>query len=163
MAPATSISVAFVLTALLSVAKAYNFAIAESYTVIDHAGGVSETQDLLFISDGSESPGCCQWEKSQSLSGFPIPDNYFNAYACGVNLGFYPTGGDYVYYKNNGDGTELGRCTSNNAPSGQVTASCLGFGSVNTIYIQYSCTNYNQDVNGVNPCTPAQPLNTNCS
>ncbi|PTB53570.1 hypothetical protein M431DRAFT_5881 [Trichoderma harzianum CBS 226.95] len=163
MAPAPLLSFIFGLAGLLRVTNGYNFAIAESYTVIDHAGGVSETQDLIFISDGSESPGCCQWEKSSSLSGYPILDNSFGAYACGVDINFYKSGNDFVYYKNNGDGTELGRCTSNNAPSGQVTASCLGFGSVQTIYIQYSCTNYNQDVNGINPCTPAQPMNTNCS
>jgi hypothetical protein len=156
------LSFVFGLAGLLRVTNGYNFAIAESYTVIDHAGGVPEFQDNIFISDGSESPGCCQWDKSSVVDGYPIPNNSFNADACGINLNFYANGGGYIYYKNNGDGTELGRCTSNNAPSGQVTASCVGFGSVNTIYIQYSCTNYNQNANGLNPCTPAQAMNTHC-
>ncbi|KAL7781560.1 hypothetical protein V8C37DRAFT_167461 [Trichoderma ceciliae] len=162
MAPTSILSFIFGLVGVIKTVNGFNFAIAESDTIINLSGGVSTTQDLIFISDGSESPGCCQWDKSSPVAGFPIPNDNSSGFACGVFLDFYKNGNNYVYFQHGGDGTELGECTSNNAPLGQTTASCLGFGSVNTIFNQYSCTNHNQNVNGVNPCTPQQAMNTSC-
>jgi hypothetical protein len=163
MAPTHFIALIFIgLTGLLQAVNGYNFAIAESLTIVDLVGGGSYEEDLIFLSPGSESPGCCQAEDSSSVDGYPIPNDNFSGSVCGVNLNFYANGGNYVYYQANGDGTQLGKCTSDNAPEGEVTASCLNFGGVTTIYLQYSCTNYNQNANGVNPCTPEQEMETSC-
>ncbi|KAF4986194.1 hypothetical protein FDECE_16076 [Fusarium decemcellulare] len=135
--------------------SAINFWIAEALAGNGCVGGggapCGSATDLAYVTQDGTKPGCVQLEKARVAGGWP-PANFFSSVACGVNLNFYKDGNgrDYTYYKKNGDGRQLGRCV----PNHQGNAFCLnifGFGST-VVSGEYSCTNYNQVVDGTNPC-----------
>jgi hypothetical protein len=106
--------------------------------------------DTLLISQDGTVPGCVQADSARDSGPYP-PGSYFSGPACGVNLNFYQqSNGQYIYYQANGDGTPLGICS----PNQQSSVSCLQFdGMLDTFAGEYSCQNYSDEVNGVNPCT----------
>ncbi|KAK0760549.1 hypothetical protein N5P37_006743 [Trichoderma harzianum] len=137
---------------------AYNFWLLEALmedgcvSTGESGGCVGSVNDLMLVSQDGDEPGCVQFDSARDAGSYP-PPSYFQSVACGVTLNFYAgqDAGTYVYYQNNGNGDQLGYCYQNN---GQ-TYNCLdddGLG-LTEVTGRYTCNNYSNDVNGINPCT----------
>ncbi|KAJ3542836.1 hypothetical protein NM208_g3890 [Fusarium decemcellulare] len=135
--------------------SAINFWVAEALSGDGcvGSGGVpcGSSNDLAYITQDGKKPGCVQLEQARLAGGWP-PANFFSSTACGVKLNFYKdsNGRDYTYYKKDGDGKQLGRCVPN-SPGSAFCLNVLALGST-VVNGRYACTNYNQVVDGTNPC-----------
>ncbi|KAL7941774.1 hypothetical protein V8C42DRAFT_348319 [Trichoderma barbatum] len=133
---------------------AYNFWIMEALSGngCDPRSGGCSGDDLTFVTENGNTPGCVEADNARIASpGSYPPRNFFSGAACGVNLNFYQQSDkSWVYYKNNGDGKELGKCVPNNT-SGKFCLNIGGFGST-VVNGRFGCTNYSQTKNGINPC-----------
>ncbi|KAH8901574.1 hypothetical protein GQ53DRAFT_757192 [Thozetella sp. PMI_491] len=140
----------FAVAAILgaSTVSATNFWLAEVLTGVGCTGQFcGSSTDLLFVTQSSTTPGCVEADSARDAGAYP-PSSFFQSVACGVTINFYKSGSDYIYYQNNGNGQALGSCVPNNGPS----HFCLELFGSSAVNGRYSCTNYQQVVNGINPC-----------
>jgi hypothetical protein len=125
--------------------------------MVDSEGCISEGEpcgsanfyNLITQGGGSSTPGCSAANSAREASGWP-PPSFFSGPACGVNLNFYKDGNTFTYYQSGGSGQQLGVCVPNESRL-IVCPADDGLGII-TVQGEYTCSNYQQVVNGINPC-----------